>query len=101
MAMEPKKVKLADGRVAVVRAPKTRDLIHAEDAVGTGNKVKYACALLARITTIDGKQLVYEDMLDLLASDVDRLTAAANSDFLSSTGESLPDSSNGASRWGS
>ncbi len=96
----PIEVTLVDGRKALVRRPKARDLVRADDAVGGSkntNKFKFLCALIAQVTLIDGKPIVYEDALELDGVDLDTLATAAGSDFLASTGESSQDSSNGAS----
>lgn len=99
MAAELRKtVTLSDGRIASVRRAKNRDLIRAADQIGESkNRYKFMCAMLAQIIELDGHPVVFEDVLDLYASDSDRLSEAAGSDFLSSTAAPSPSSSNGDS----
>ncbi|HVB79932.1 MAG TPA: phage tail assembly protein [Candidatus Binataceae bacterium] len=97
MAPELRKtVTLSDGRIATVRRSKGGDLIHAQE-IGGSNRIKFTCALLARITEIDGRPVVFEDVKELYASDIDRLSTEASGDFLSSTEKPSPASSNGDS----
>jgi hypothetical protein len=93
-----KTVKLSDGRIATIRRPKGRDLIRAKEIAGDDNKLKFGYALLAQVTAIDGKPVVWEDLQEFWADDLDLLSREAQDGFLSSTTTSSPSSSSGASR---
>ena len=94
---QSKSVTLSDGTIAIIRRPRGRDLIRAQEVAGKDNKFKFTCALLGQITQLNGEPCVMEDIEELWASDIDRLSQEAAGDFLSSTGPSSPSSSNGAS----
>jgi hypothetical protein len=90
MSEQTKTLTLSDGKVAVIRRPKGRDLVAAMTLAGAENRYKYTCALLAQIATIDGAPRVMEDVLELYASDIDLMATAAGGDFLLSSAESSP-----------
>ena len=91
-------VELSDGTKAQLRRPKGRDLINAQNMAGdTGNKMKFTCALLAQVTTLNGKQCVPEDIQELYASDIDKLAEVVGKGFLPSTDDPSPSSSSGSS----
>ena len=100
MANEPiKAVTLSDGRIAKLRRPRGKDLIVAQNAAPGDNKIKYTCALLAQIMTVDDHVVVLEDVQEMYASDIDMLaTEAASRDFLSSSEPTSPPSSKRESR---
>lgn len=67
---ELKSVILPSGRTAAVRRPKVRDLLRAHRAVGfSGEPMAITMALIAEVVQIDGRVVVYEDLLDLPAGD--------------------------------
>lgn len=71
-----KVVPLPSGRRAEVRKGKGRDLMRAHRAVaGNSEPMSVSFALIAEVTRIDGKPLVYEDLLDMDLDDVLTLEA--------------------------
>lgn len=57
---------LPDGKKAVIRAPKVKDLIIAQKKVGqNASPQEGAIALLSETLEIDGKKLSYEDFLEM------------------------------------
>jgi hypothetical protein len=69
-------INLPSGKTAEVRAGKGRDLIRAHRAVaGSGEPMSISFALVAELARIDGKQLVYEDLLEMDLDDVLTLEA--------------------------
>ncbi len=52
-----------------LREPLVEDLIHAERVAGSAEGMKFALAVLSRIATFDGKQLVPEDLQKLRVKD--------------------------------
>lgn len=80
MAEATKSITLSNGRTVQVRSPKGRDSNRAWDVVGEkASKFKFTCALLAQISTIDGKPCVFEDIQELLLSDIDIMASAVAS----------------------
>jgi hypothetical protein len=74
---------LTDGRVAVVRRPKGRDMRLAGRAVGAAaDAIERLYATLAQIVTIDGKPITKEECDEMWADDIESLSKAAK-DFLS------------------
>jgi|SRR5215469_4528585 len=92
-----KTITLSDGTVAMIRRPRGRDLVRAQEVAGTDNKFKFTCAMLAQVTQLTGEPCVMEDIMELWASDIDLLSREAAADFLSSSVPSSPSSSSGAS----
>jgi hypothetical protein len=70
MDNEVKSLILPSGRAAALRKPKVRDLLRAHRAVGfSGEPMAITMALVAEVSQIDGRVLVYEDLLELPAED--------------------------------
>lgn len=68
--------KLPSGKQAEVRQGKGRDLIRAHRAVaGNAEPMSVSFALIAELARIDGKPLVYEDVLEMDLDDVLALEA--------------------------
>jgi hypothetical protein len=66
-----REVTLPSGRVATIREGKGRDLINAQRAVGrTAESGALMQALVAMLCTVDGKELIYEDVLEMPIADV-------------------------------
>ncbi len=63
-----KEIKLSDGKLAVIKDGKGLDLLNAQKKAKTSDEIPYA--LIAELTEIDGKYLVYEDILELPIEDV-------------------------------
>ena len=63
-----KEIKLSDGKLAVIKDDKGLDLLNAQKKAKTSDEIPYA--LIAELTEIDGKYLVYEDILELPIEDV-------------------------------
>jgi hypothetical protein len=62
---------LPSGRIATLRRAKGRDLIRAHRVTaGNTEPVSLSFALIAEIAQIDGKELVYEDVLETNLDDV-------------------------------
>jgi hypothetical protein len=66
-----KEITLSDGRLAVIKDGKGRDLLNAQKKAKTSDEIPYA--LIAELTEIDGEYLVYEDILELQIEDVIKL----------------------------
>jgi hypothetical protein len=103
--MSEKQITLPSGRVAIIREGKGRDLIHAQRAVGRTTETHALLqALVAMVCTIDGKELCYEDVLDLPVADVLTLEGEMLGNFpeaASPMPPASPDSSTSASALGS
>ena len=69
-----KEITLSDGKVAVIRDGKGRDLLNAQKKAKSSDEIPYA--LSAELTEIDGTYLVYEDILELPIEDVIQLQEA-------------------------
>lgn len=70
MDNEVKSLILPSGRAASLRKPKVRDLLRAHRAVGfSGEPMAITMALVAEVSQIDGRTVVYEDLLELPAED--------------------------------
>jgi hypothetical protein len=68
---EQRTLTLPSGRTAAVRPVKGRDLIRAQRAAGPGADVTAVMmALVAELATVDGAQIVYEDVLEMDLADV-------------------------------
>ncbi|MBV8773468.1 MAG: phage tail assembly protein [Deltaproteobacteria bacterium] len=77
-----RQVILPSGRVATVREGRGRDLINAQRAVGrTAESSALLQALVAILCTVDGKELVYEDVLEMPMADVLMLEAEVLGNF--------------------
>ena len=65
-----KTITLSSGRIATVRKPKVRDLLQAHRVVGfSGEPMAIAMGLVAQVTVVDAKTLLFEDVLELPAED--------------------------------
>lgn len=69
-----KEITLSDGKVAVIKDGKGRDLLNAQKKAKSSDEIPYA--LIAELTEIDGHYLVYEDILELPIEDVIQLQEA-------------------------
>jgi len=77
-----RQITLPTGRIASVRAGRGRDLINAQRAVGrTAESGALMQALVAMLCTVDGKDLVYEDVLEMPIADVLTLEAEVMGNF--------------------
>ena len=63
-----KEITLSDGKIAVIKDGKGRDLLNAQKKAKSSDEIPYA--LIAELTEIDGNYLVYEDILELPIEDV-------------------------------
>ncbi len=97
---------LPSGRIATIREGRGRDLITAQRAVGrTAESNAMIQALVALLCIVDGKELVYEDVLDMPVADVLMLEGEVLGNFPVGQASSLsypmppasPDSSSSAS----
>ena len=66
-----KEITLSDGKIAVIKDGKGRDLLNAQKKAKSSDEIPYA--LIAELTEIDGNYLVYEDILELPIADVIQL----------------------------
>jgi hypothetical protein len=103
-----KVVTLASGRVATVREGRGKDLINAQRAVGRqADSGALMQALVAALCTVEGKELVFEDVLEMPIADVLMLEGEVLGNFPAGQASSLsssmppasPDSSISASGW--
>ena len=63
-------ITLPSGRVAVLRKAKVRDLIQAHRVVGfSGEPMEIAMGLVAQVAMIDGKPIIFEDVMELSVED--------------------------------
>ena len=69
-----KEITLSDGKIAVIKDGKGRDLLNAQKKAKSSDEIPYA--LIAELTEIDGNYLVYEDTLELPIADVIQLQEA-------------------------
>jgi hypothetical protein len=78
-----KQITLPSGATAEVRKGRGKDLMRAHRAVrGKDDPMAISFALIAELTNIDGKTIVYEDVLEMNLSDVLALqTEIMGSDF--------------------
>jgi len=67
-----KEVILSDGRKAVIRKGKGRDVKAAMRVSGADSSI-YLFALIAQLTTIEGNAIVMEDLEDMGMADVTKL----------------------------
>jgi hypothetical protein len=72
-----KEIKLPSGRVALVRKGFGRDLMRAHRAAGNNREpTAITFALIAELAQVNGKTIVYEDVLAMELGDVLSLEAA-------------------------
>jgi hypothetical protein len=66
-----REIRLPSGRTAIIRKGFGRDLIRAHRAAGhNGEPTAVTFALIAELAQIDGKTIVYEDVLAMDLADV-------------------------------
>ena len=76
MTEERRTIALPSGKQAEVRKGKGRDLMRAHRAVaGNSEPMSVSFALIAELARVDGKPLVYEDVLEMDLDDVLTLEA--------------------------
>jgi len=68
-------IELPSGARAVVRKGMGRDLMRAQRAVAGGDASAVVFALIAELARIDGRKIVYEDVLEMELADVMALQA--------------------------
>jgi hypothetical protein len=74
MEQSSKTIALPSGAVALIRQGKGRDLMRAQRVVPTNAEpIAVTFALMAELVEVDGKKLVYEDVLEMDLGDVLRL----------------------------
>ena len=66
-----KEITLSDGKIAIIKDGKGRDLLNAQKKAKSSDEIPYA--LIAELTEIDGNYLVYVDILELPIADVIQL----------------------------
>lgn len=59
-----KTLTLSDGRTAVIRTGKGREVVEAQKQMGTDTS-KFMSVITALLTSIDGQSVVFEDLLEL------------------------------------
>jgi hypothetical protein len=70
MAENLRTITLPSGRSATLRTAKVRDLLQAHRTTGFSSEpMIIATALVAQVTMLDGRPVVYEDLLELPAED--------------------------------
>lgn len=69
-----KEITLSDGKIAIIKDGKGRDLLNAQKKAKSSDEIPYA--LIAELTEIDGNYLVYVDILELPIADVIQLQEA-------------------------
>ncbi len=74
-----KEITLSDGKIAIIKDGKGRDLLNAQKKAKSSGEIPYA--LIAELTEIDGNYLVYVDILELPIADVIQLQEAIGGKF--------------------
>jgi hypothetical protein len=74
-ASETRTIELPSGARAEVRKGMGRDLMRAQRAVAGGDASAVVFALIAELARIDGRKIVYEDVLEMELADVMALQA--------------------------
>jgi hypothetical protein len=74
-AQEVRTVELPSGARAVVRKGLGRDLMRAQRAAAGGDASAVVFALIAELVQVDGRKVVYEDVLEMELADVMALQA--------------------------
>ncbi len=72
---ETRTIELPSGARAEVRKGMGRDLMRAQRAVAGGDASAVVFALIAELARIDGRKIVYEDVLEMELADVMALQA--------------------------
>lgn len=82
METQTREIKLPSGRVAIIRKGFGRDLIRAHRAAGhNAEPTALTFALIAELAQIDGKNIVYEDVLAMDLADVLSLEGTITEDI--------------------
>jgi hypothetical protein len=63
-------IELPSGAIAEVRKGRGRDLMRAQRAASGGDSSAVVFALIAELTIVDGRKIVYEDALEMDLADV-------------------------------
>jgi hypothetical protein len=74
-AEEIRAIDLPSGARAEVRKGYGRDLMRAQRAAASGDASAVVFALIAEVTRVDGRKIVYEDVLEMDLADVMALQA--------------------------
>jgi hypothetical protein len=70
MTDETRTIMLPSGRSVTLRTAKVRDLLQAHRVIQFSNEpMTLAMALVAQVASLDGKPVIYEDLLELPAAD--------------------------------
>jgi hypothetical protein len=67
---ETRRIDLPSGQIAIVRKAYGRDLMRAQRAAAGGDATAVVFALIAELAEIDGRRVVYEDVLAMDLADV-------------------------------
>lgn len=71
MDIQTRTITLPSGRTATLRTGRGRDLVNAHRAVASNPEpIAISFALIAELATIDGRKIVYEDLLTMDLNDV-------------------------------
>ncbi|MDI1471930.1 hypothetical protein THER_2041 [Thermodesulfovibrio sp. N1] len=76
-----KEIKLPSGKKAKIREGKGKDLLNAWRKAKNNDEIVFA--LIAELVEIDGKKVIYEDLLEMDLKDVLAIQAEVVGDFLS------------------
>ena len=74
-AQETRSIELPSGAQAEVRKGRGRDLMRAQRAAPGGDASAVVFGLIAELTRLDGRKIVYEDVLEMDLADVMTLQA--------------------------
>lgn len=74
-----KELTLSDGRKAVIKAGKGRDLLNAQRKAKSSEEVMWS--LLGELLEIDGKKIPFEDLLEMDLKDIMMLMAELSGGF--------------------
>jgi hypothetical protein len=69
-AQDTRTIALPSGAYAEVRKGRGRDLMRAQRAASGGDSSAVVFALIAELTLLDGRKMVYEDVLEMDLADV-------------------------------
>lgn len=76
-----KEIKLPSGKKAKIREGKGRDLLNAWRKAKNSDEIVFA--LIAELVEIEGKKVIYEDLLEMDLKDVIAIQAEVMGNFLS------------------
>jgi hypothetical protein len=74
-----KELTLSDGRKAVIKAGKGRDLLNAQRKAKSSEEVMWS--LLGELLEVDGKKIPFEDLLEMPLGDIMALMAELSDGF--------------------